>query len=130
MLKEAWSYVNWLTHSQSGRWLDAEVATSVVSHALGLATSICIRQLRKVPEQCPECGSYHLFPEEGMNVDEPELIFERPVCADCGWSGEPVAVDERTEDEIAQFITREGEKKDECAIMTTPLIGIRRPGET
>lgn len=32
-MKETWDYVNWLTHSQSGKWLDAEIATNAVSHA-------------------------------------------------------------------------------------------------
>lgn len=126
-LKEAWTFSNWLTHSQSGKWIDAEVAANAVSHALGMAISISVRQLRKVPDACPECGSHHLFPEEGMNDQTPEIVFERPTCADCGWHGEAVPVGERTEEEIGQFITREGDNSDECGIMHTPLIDIRRP---
>lgn len=127
-LKEAWTYVNWLTHSQSATWIDAEVATTTVSHALGMATSICTRQLRGVPEQCPACGSYRLSPDEGMNDQAPEVIFERPICVDCGWTGEAVPIGKRSEDEIAQFITKEGEQTDGCVIMKTPLTAIRRPG--
>lgn len=123
-MKEAWDYVNWLTHSQSGKWMDAEIATNAVSHAIGIATSICVRHLRGVPDQCPACESHRLFPEEGMNPEHPEMIFERPVCSECGWAGEPVLVGERTEEEMAQFITREGETSNECGIMQTPLVEI------
>lgn len=121
-LKETWDYVNWLTHSQSGKWMDAEVATNAVSHAIGMATAICIRQLRSVPDQCPACKSSRLFPEEGLDPKNPEVIFERPVCSECGWAGDPVQVGERTEKELAQLITREGENSDDCGVMHTPLM--------
>lgn len=129
-LREAWTYVNWLTHSQSGCWLDAEAATHAVSHALGMAVSICTRRLRKVPDECPECGSHRLFPDEGMNDQKPEIVFERPVCEGCGWTGEPVPVGERSQEQVAQFVTRIGENSDECGIMQTPLTDIKRPYES
>ncbi|WP_417794783.1 hypothetical protein [Terasakiella pusilla] len=128
-LKETWDYANWLTHSQSGKWMDAEVATNAVSHAIGMATSICVRHLRGVPDQCPACESHRLFPEEGLDPKNPEVIFERPVCSDCGWAGDAVPVGERTEEEVAQFIMREGENSDECGVMQTPLMEVlgKRP---
>lgn len=126
-LKETWDYVNWLTHSQSGKWMDAEVATNAVSHAIGMATSICIRHLRGVPDQCPACESHRLVPEEGLDPENPEVIFERPVCSGCGWAGDPVPVGERTEEEMAQFITREGDNFDECGVMQTPLMELIGP---
>ena len=126
-LKEAWSYVNWLTHSQSGTWIDAEVATTTVSYALGMATSIVMRQLGGVPDQCPDCESGNLSPIEGFDPDNPEVIFERPACGDCGWMGEVVPVGERSDEEIEQFITREVNTDDSCGIMATPLMGLLRP---
>ncbi|MDW4497273.1 hypothetical protein R5H30_04715 [Sulfitobacter sp. D35] len=126
-LKETWVYVNWLTHSQSGKWVDAEVATSAVSYAIGMATSICVRYLRGVPEECPVCDSHRLFPEEGSNSEYPEVLFERPRCSECGWAGDPVPVGERSEDEAAQFITRDGDESDECSVMQTPLMEVAAP---
>ena len=104
-LKEAWTYVNWLTHSQSGKWIDAEVATTTVSYALGMAINLVMRQLRGVPDQCPQCESGNLSPIEGLDSNNPGVIFERPTCDDCGWLGEVVAVGERSDEEIEQFIT-------------------------
>ena len=124
-MKEAWDYVNWLTHSHSGNWIDAEIATQVVSHAIGIGTSICVRQLRGVPDQCPVCGSHRLSPEEGMIPENPTQIFERPVCMECGWAGEPVSLGELTKEKLAQFIASEGENSDECGILKTPLLEIK-----
>jgi len=119
--------VNWLTHSQSGTWIDAEVANTTVSYALGMATNIVMRQLRGVPDQCPDCESGNLTPIEGLDPDNPAVIFERPACADCGWVGDIVPVGERSDDEVEQFITREGDTDDACGIMATPLMGLLRP---
>lgn len=129
-LKEAWTYVNWLTHSKSGTWVDADIAINAVSYALGLATSIVMRNLRGVPDQCPKCQSGNLFPEEGFLSDAQEVIAERPVCRDCGWIGDPVIVGDLSQEEIEQLITREGDTdNDECSIMTTPLTGIIKPSD-
>ena len=126
-LKEAWTYVNWLTHSQSGTCIDAEVATTTVSYALGMATNIVIRQLSGVPDQCPDCESSNLHPIEGLDPDNPEVIFERPACGDCGWTGDVVQVGERSDEEVEQFIMREGDTSDASGVMGTPLTGLLRP---
>jgi hypothetical protein len=96
-----------------------------------MATSIVIRHLRGVPEQCPECGSPHLFPEDGWHEAIPEIAFERPVCSDCGWTGEPIPVGERSPDQdVEELITREGgDDADECSIMVVPLMKLKRPGD-
>jgi hypothetical protein len=103
-----------------------------MEHAIGLASSLVIRHSRGVPEQCPECGSPHLSPEEGRRTDAPDIVWERPTCADCGWAGEPVPVAEEPldEDELA-LITREGgdPDDDECIIPSVPLRGLRKPGD-
>ncbi len=92
-----------------------------------MATSICIRHLRGVPDQCPACQSHRLFPEEGLDPTNPEVIFERPVCSECGWADDPVLVGERTDEEVAQFIKREGENSYECGVMQKPLMEVIGP---
>jgi hypothetical protein len=130
-LNEAWVFANWLTHAQSATWHDAEAARSTTEHVLGLASSFVLRYIRAVPEQCPECGSPHLSPEEGWRDDLPELAWERPVCDNCGWTGKPVPIGKRdpknNEDDL---ITRVGgTDSDECGIMTTPLMKLSKPGD-
>lgn len=127
-LKEAWTYVNWLTHSKSGTWLDAEMANNSVSYALGMGVSIFVREMRGVPDQCPECDSCHLEPEEGSNSAHPEVLYERPVCADCGWVGEPVPLRSRDADEMKEILSRDGENNDECGTLAVPLTGLKKPG--
>jgi hypothetical protein len=89
--------------------IDAEVGITTTEHALGLAASLVIRHIRSVPEQCPNCGSRHLSPEEGWLEDLPEIAWERPICSDCGWAGTPVAVGDRAPDaEGEKLIVRVG----------------------
>jgi hypothetical protein len=45
-LESAWTFSNWLTHSKSATWIDAEMAHSLIQHASGMATSLIIRELR------------------------------------------------------------------------------------
>ncbi len=129
MLTEAWVFSNWLTHAHSATWHDAEAAIAAVEHALGLAASMVIRHTREVPEQCPECGSPHLSPQEGWREDLPEIAWERPKCGDCGWTGRGVPIGPR-DGETEDLFIRDGDDNDECAIMTVPLVAIRKPGET
>jgi hypothetical protein len=110
MLSEAWVFSNWLTHAQSAAWHDAEAAISTVEHVVGLAVSLVIRHTREVPEQCPECGSPHLSPQEGWREDIPDVAWERPVCGDCGWTGKGVPIGPRDSEAMAEgLITREGD---------------------
>ncbi|MBZ9653798.1 hypothetical protein [Phyllobacterium lublinensis] len=103
---------NWLTHSKSATWTDAEMAQSLNQHAIGMATSSIIRELRQVPPECPNCGSPHLEPEHGENNEAPGVLWERPRCAHCGWGGRPVPILDLEEGQ--PIITREGEESDEC----------------
>lgn len=131
LLSDAWVFANWLTHAQSATWHDAEAALTTVEHVLGLAISMVLRHVRLVPEKCPECGSPHLSPEEGWREDLPEIGWERPVCADCGWTGTPVPIGERKPDEVDELLFREGgEDSDECIIPTVPLRELKKPGDT
>lgn len=126
-LESAWSFSNWLTHSKSATWLDAEMGHSVLQHAVGMATSLIVRELRGVPAECPECGSPHLEPEQGQNTQTPGVLWERPRCAACGWAGRPVPLLEVEDGQ--SVITREGEESDDCSIMTVPLRTILKPGD-
>ncbi|MGM5059091.1 hypothetical protein ACU8OQ_30935 (plasmid) [Rhizobium leguminosarum] len=125
-LESAWTFSNWLTPAKSATWIDAEMAHSLIQHAIGMATSLILRELRGMPEACPNCGSPHLQPEHGENTDAPGILWERPRCADCGWAGRYVPVLDLEDGQ--PIITREGEETDECSIMTVPLRTILKPG--
>ena len=126
-LESAWTFSNWLTHSKSATWVDAELAHGLIQHAIGMASSLILRGLRGVPEACPDCGSPHLEPEQGENTAAPGVLWERPRCADCGWAGRPVPILDVEDGQ--QIITREGEKSHDHSIMTVPLRAIRKPGD-
>lgn len=127
VLESAWTFSNWLTHSKSATWIDADLAHSLTQHAIGMATSLILRALRGVPEECPHCGSPHIEPEHGENTAAPGVLWERPRCADCGWSGRPIPILDLEDGK--PIITREGEETDECSIMTVPLRAILKPGD-
>ncbi len=128
MLNEAWTFANWLTHAHSATWADAEAASSTIEHVLGLSASLVMRHVQSVPEECPNCHSPHLSPQEGRREDAPEVVWERPVCENCGWTGTPVPVEV---DEEGDFFTREGgDDADECSIMTVPLVTLDKPKGT
>jgi hypothetical protein len=127
-LESAWTFCNWLTHARSATWFDAETAHSLIQHASGMAAGLILRALRGVPEECPKCASPHLEPEQGENTAVPGILWERPRCADCGWTGRPVPILDRENGQ--PIITREGDESDEHSIMTVPLRTILKPGDT
>jgi hypothetical protein len=88
----AWKFTNWLTHAREAHFNDAEAALSSTELTLSLFTTGLIRHIRGVPDRCPSCRSQRLSPEPGFNTKEPEVVFERPVCQKCGWTGSPVIV--------------------------------------
>lgn len=126
-LESAWTFSNWLTHSKSATWVDADMAHSLLQHATGMATSLILRELRGVPSECPTCGSPHLEPEHGENSAAPGVLWERPRCSDCGWTGRPVPILDQEDGQ--PLITREGEETHECSIMDVPLRAILKPGD-
>jgi hypothetical protein len=82
---------------------------------MSLFTTALIRHVRGVPDSCPSCGSHRLSPQRGFNTLEPEVMFERPVCQKCGWTGEPVSV-------IPMLHQgNEAPLDGECGIMDPPL---------
>lgn len=126
-LETAWTFTNWLTHSKSATWIDADMAHSLIQHAIGMATSFILRELRGVPEECPNCGSPHLEPEQGENTSAPGVLWERPSCADCGWTGRPLPLLHLENGQ--SVITREGEESEEHGTMTVPLRTLLKPGD-
>lgn len=126
-LESAWTFSNWLTHSKSATWVDAEMAQTLTGHAVGMASSLVVRQLRGVPEACPSCNSPNLEPEVGETAQSAGALWERPRCIDCGWVGRAVAI--VGEGGGRTVITREGAENDDHGIMTRPLRAIRKPGD-
>ena len=120
LMKSAWDFANWLTHAKSSLWHDAEAAITTVEHTLGLYASLVIRHARKVPETCPACGSHRFSPERGMHASMPEVIWDRPVCDKCGWTGEPVEVTPEPVSPSDSLPPPEGE----CVVPTVPLRGL------
>ena len=123
LLKEAWDFDNWLAHSKSSTWFDAEAANTTTEHAVGLTMSWVIRHIRGVPEACPSCGSHRLTPERATDPDEPEVQWERPTCSKCGWRGIPARISEVPEPPESDRDPPEGE----CIIPTVPLHSLKRP---
>lgn len=123
LLDGAWKFANWLTHSKGSRWYDAEAGVSATESAVSLATSAVIRHMRGVPDECPACGSHRLSPERGYRDDIPEVEWERATCDKCGWTGDPVVVDEVPREPEGPREPPEGE----CVIPTVPLRKLLRP---
>ncbi|PZU87729.1 MAG: gamma-glutamylcyclotransferase [Shinella sp.] len=126
-LSSAWTFSNWLTHTKSATWVDADMAHSLLQHACGMAISLILRALRGVPSECPKCGSPHLEPEHGENTAEPGVLWERPRCADCGWTGRPLPILDLEDGQ--PIIVRQGEETHDHSIMTVPLRTIVKPGD-
>lgn len=125
-LESAWTFSNWLTHSKSATWVDADMAHGVTEHAAGMAASLLLRVLRGVPDACPDCGSPHLQPEQGENTATPGILWERPHCTKCGWVGRPMPI--LNLEDGQPIITREGNDTGKHSIMTVPLRTIVKPG--
>lgn len=124
LMESAWQFSNWLTHTKSSKYYDAEAAFSVTENAIGLCISTVIRHVRGVPEECPACGSHRLSPERGYHIDFPEIEWERPTCTKCSWIGEPVPV----KGDVDLLDDRPTEPPPgECVIPTTPLRQLKRP---
>jgi hypothetical protein len=122
----AWAFVNWLTHSASSNWHDAEAGVAASKSAISLCTHAATLFIRNVPNECPQCGDHRLSALRAVNEDEPDELWERPFCTKCEWMGEPV----RITDEPTPFITRGNKPNEgECVIPTVPLRKLTRPGD-
>jgi hypothetical protein len=69
LLNSAWAFSNWLTHTKSSKWHDAEAAASTTEHAVALCISAAIQHIRGVPDACPACGSHGLSPERAWDPE-------------------------------------------------------------
>jgi hypothetical protein len=105
---------NRLTHAKSATWLDADMAHSLIQHAIGIATSLIPSELRGVLEACPDCGSPDLAPEQGANPAAPGILGERPRCTACGRAGRSVPILENGQ----PLMTRDGQEMHDHRIMT------------
>ena len=129
---ESWNFSNWLTHAKVSTWYDAEAAANTVEHALGLAGSLIIRHLRRVPDACPACGSNWLSPERGMHSSLPDVEFERPTCEKCGWVGDPVPIladpQAHADNKVETPPPDKPKPEGACIISTAPLRELLKPG--
>jgi hypothetical protein len=123
-MENAWKFVNWLTHSKTSNWHDAEAAAAVTEMAITMCTSAVILHMRGVPPQCPACGSRRLSPQRGHHSGAPDLEFERPTCDKCGWAGDPVPINDVPENPHPLSTKVPG---GDCVIMSSPLRALRRP---
>jgi hypothetical protein len=119
----AWKFTNWLTPAREAHFHDAEAALGATELTISLFTTALIRHVRGVPDRCPSCGSQRLSPEQGFNTQDPETIFERPVCQKCGWTGKPVMVAPSPPQ------TAHAPLEGECIIMNPPLRKLRNDEE-
>lgn len=58
--KEAWQYVNWLTHATNATRADAQIAVDATEHVLATFGAAFIRYERGLPDRCARCGSYRI----------------------------------------------------------------------
>ncbi len=123
LLESAWKFVNWLTHSKKSKWHDAEAAFSITEHAIGNCSAVVVRLLRKVPEECPACGSHRLSPHRGFHEDFPEDELEWPACDKCDWMGEPVLIEKVAREPEEDSPSPSGEH----VLPTVPLRTLMRP---
>ncbi len=122
----AWTFVNWLTHTTTSNWHDAEAAVSATETVISLCTNAATLHIRNVPNQCPQCGDHRLTPLRAQNPDAADEIWERAFCTACEWMGEPV----RITDEPVSIISRtERPDEEECVIPTVPLRKLTRPSD-
>jgi len=126
LLYESWDFANWLTHAKASRWFDADAALSITEHSIGLASSLVIRYLRGVPEVCPVCGSNQLSRQRSFDPDSIENEWERPTCAKCDWTGEPVQIFKMAGDYV-QASKKSGAPDGECIFPTVPLRTLVKP---
>jgi len=113
----AWSFTNWLTHSRSVAFFDAEAACSITDEAMTLLSNVLIRRFREVPDSCPSCGSFRLYPERGRDPESPDDLYERPACRKCDWRGEGVLIPS----EPLKRPEIEKPLEGECYVMEPPL---------
>lgn len=122
----AWTFVNWLTHTTSSNWHDAEAAVSITEAVISHCTNAMTLHIRDVPNECPECGDHRLTPLRAENPDDPDEVWERAFCTACEWMGKPVRI---TAEPVSIITRTERPDEDACVIPTVPLRKLVRPGD-
>jgi hypothetical protein len=80
--KEAWHYLNWLTHAENATRFDAQIALDVTSDILQTYGMALLRWERGGPDRCPSCSSYRLVSDyRPESPDRPYVTL----CESCGW---------------------------------------------
>lgn len=123
LLDAAWKFANWLTHAKGSHLRDAEAAVQVTESATMLCISAVIQHLRGVPDACPVCGSHRLSPERGLHTSIPNVLWERPTCDECGWTGKPIEVRPIPEEPETERARPDGD----CVIAQPPLRKLKKP---
>lgn len=134
LLENAWKFDNWLTHSKSSSWHDAEAAVSTTNMALDICISTVNRHFRMVPEMCPSCASRRLSTQYAENPADSEEIWQRPACDKCGWTGVATPYnslrarrqDRRKRKKGTKTNRKARPKTHECSIQTVPLRDIKK----
>jgi len=124
LLETAWEFSNWLTHSKSSYWHDAEAATSTTENAMTLCISPVLQHVRSVPDACPACGSHRLSPQRASDPSDPETEWERPACTKCDWIGTPVRIDRVP---VQSADPKQQMPEGECVLPTVPLRRLEKP---
>ncbi|MGD9893760.1 MAG: hypothetical protein AB7R89_10090 [Dehalococcoidia bacterium] len=80
--KEAWQYVNWLTHAQNATRQDGQLALDATMHVLVTFGTAYIRYERGVPDRCGSCASYRVGRAYRPDLDEADPYVT--MCNSCG----------------------------------------------
>jgi hypothetical protein len=87
LVREAWEYVNWLTHARNAVPSDAVVGIEATSHVLMLLGMALVEHEKGGPDRCPECDSYRIL-DDGWLTEDGNHWESKSVCASCGWESE------------------------------------------
>ena len=83
-----WQLVGRLVHSGTATRADGEIAITVTQHILATFGTAVFRQVRGIPDRCPDCGSYKI----GLwrPADSAAGAEALPACQVCDWIAAPV----------------------------------------
>lgn len=83
-----WQLVGWLVHSGTATRADGEIAITVTQHILATFGTAVFRQVRGIPDRCPDCGSYKIgLRRPPATAADAEAL---PACQVCDWIAAPV----------------------------------------
>jgi len=81
--REAWQYVNWLTHAKNATRPDGQLAVDATQHVLATFGAAFIRYEHGVPDRCGKCASYRItgaYRPDIVDDDDPYVTL----CEICG----------------------------------------------